>query len=1492
MSEHLSHTPAVSKQLKKLKVAVPPPFLLLSSLLFLLCVASPSSAAILSTIKFEWSYDTTLPGLSGYTIYQESQPIANIPDPYALSAELDVYLEVGAENAFTITAYDNLGNVSTPSPPHSFFVPPADETGNIPPVAKLTISSLSGPAPLTVDVSASKSIDYDGIITSSTWNFGDGGFSSYENDSHTYDTPGTYLVILEVSDNNGAIATSEATLTVSDPQATENLPPTPAIYTTTNSGPAPLDILFDGAESTDSDGTIIDYSWDFGDGSSASGIFANYTYSAIGTFTGQLSVTDDGGASASEQTVITVSASDLLNSPPLAVINATPLTGTTPLTTIFSGVDSTDSDGVIISYNWDFGDGSIASGADVSHQYITSGIYTATLTVTDDMGDTGQAQITITASEETLATTVIYTDDFTTDTSSSYTNINGTLSVLNGTAHGANWLTTLAYHNLSLGSSDHWVEAEVAYNGLSDSAGLLARLDPANKTGYTAYFGATRIHLNHLSGTSQSWIASKDGPYDKGTYALRIVVTGSTIQVYVDGMLKIEKTDTTYTDGAHAGFRIYRGSANTDVTADNLKAGIGTPPPFSQQNTAPVAQDTSFTTLEDTSANGTFIVSDLDGDPLTAAIVSNGTLGTVVITDPQAGTYSYTPTPDLNGTDTFTYKVNDGFIDSNIATVTVTITPDNDSPVALDDLFTTNEDTSALIDVLGNDTDLDGDLLSILSVEQPSHGNTTISNNQILYTPTENYHGPDSFSYLITDNLGGNTIGFVEVTVIPVNDAPTAEAGSLTLQENSAETGILTANDIDGDSLTFSIVTNGALGTAIVTNPATGEYTYTPNLDASGTDTFTFKANDGTSDSNIATCTINIEIPTVSDLSDLFLTDTSNDYENINGTITISNGVAHGSNWQTTMALHKTALDSSDHWAEATLEYNGISDTSGLIARVEPTNQTGYSVYFTAGRINLTRFVGTTQTWLALYDGSYGAGTYAVRIIITGSLIQVYVDGELRIEKNDSTYTSGANIGLRFNRGYANTDVTADNLLAGSGPPPPFSQPNNPPVTQDSSIVTNEDIQMSGILPASDPDGDQLTAKLISNGTLGTAAITDPQTGAYTYTPNANATGIDTFTFLVNDGITDSNTSTVTVTITAVNDTPIATDDLVITNEDQPVSFNVTSNDTDLDGDPLTISAVSQPANGNVTISANDMLYTPNNNFFGSDSLSYTITDPAGATATATVFITITAVNDPPVAMNTTLTTLENTSAKSFLTANDPENDPLTYILTSNGLLGTATITDSSTGAYNYTPNLNVNGTDTFSFKANDTIADSNIATVTVSIEPAAVSSSINDDFTVNSSADYSIINGTLSVLEEAAHGQNWLRTVAYHNTNLGSPDHWVEAEVLYSGVSDTGGVIARVDDSLATGYAAYFSAGRINLAKFTGNTQTWLALYNGDYKKGVYTVKLSAQGDTIEVYINGDLRIQKVDSTHKGTHAGLYLYRGSQNTDITADNFQADTLK
>ena len=174
-------------------------------------------------------------------------------------------------------------------------------------------------------------------------------------------------------------------------------------------------------------------------------------------------------------------------------------------------------------------------------------------------------------------------------------------------------------------------------------------------------------------------------------------------------------------------------------------------------------------------------------------------------------------------------------------------------PVAVDGSATTDEDTVKAITL--NATDADGDTLSYSVVTNPSHGTISISGNTATYTPTANYNGSDSFTFKANDGTTDSNTATVSINVNAVNDAPVATNGNATTNEDTVKAITLNATDADGDTLSYSVVTNPSHGTISISGNTA---TYTPTANYNGSDSFTFKANDGTTDSNTATVSINV----------------------------------------------------------------------------------------------------------------------------------------------------------------------------------------------------------------------------------------------------------------------------------------------------------------------------------------------------------------------------------------------------------------------------------------------------------------------------------------------------------------------------------------------------------------------------------------------------------------------------------------------------------
>ncbi len=255
-------------------------------------------------------------------------------------------------------------------------------------------SVTSGNAPLTVSFNGTGSTAVK-PITSYAWDFGDGHTATGNTAVNTYATPGTYNAKLTVTDSDGDKDTSIKTITVNVPP---NVPPTAAIGSSGSGGVAPYAVTFDGSASSDPDGSIVSYLWDFGNDRTATTAVASANYTQPGTYTARLTVTDNVGGTGTATKVIVVTGAP--NVPPTAVIRTVSVAGTIPLTVNLSGGNSTDPDGSIATYAWDLGNGQTATGASAQAIYTEAGSYTVTLVVTDDRGATATQTLTIEVSED------------------------------------------------------------------------------------------------------------------------------------------------------------------------------------------------------------------------------------------------------------------------------------------------------------------------------------------------------------------------------------------------------------------------------------------------------------------------------------------------------------------------------------------------------------------------------------------------------------------------------------------------------------------------------------------------------------------------------------------------------------------------------------------------------------------------------------------------------------------------------------------------------------------------------------------------------------------------------------------------------------------------------------------------------------------------------------------------------------------------------------
>src|SRR2546430_271170 len=240
-----------------------------------------------------------------------------------------------------------------------------------------------------------------------------------------------------------------------------------------------------------------------------------------------------------------------------------------------------------------------------------------------------------------------------------------------------------------------------------------------------------------------------------------------------------------------------------------------------QVNDAPQATEQDIVTTEDTAPPITLSGTDVEGDALGFRIDQSPAHGTLSGTPPDV---VYTPATNYNGSDSFTFRTNDSFEESDAATVTIIIVPANDAPIAVPQQLATNEDTELPI-TLGA-SDVEDDTLTYTILSPPGHGVLSGSAPHLTYSPAPNYSGADSFVFRVNDGQADSNEALVEINVTPVNDAPMADNQSVTTNEDNSREIIVTGSDVEGDALNYRVLSGPSHGALQGTAP---DFTYTPS---------------------------------------------------------------------------------------------------------------------------------------------------------------------------------------------------------------------------------------------------------------------------------------------------------------------------------------------------------------------------------------------------------------------------------------------------------------------------------------------------------------------------------------------------------------------------------------------------------------------------------------------------------------------------------------
>ncbi|MBK8755310.1 MAG: tandem-95 repeat protein [Candidatus Competibacteraceae bacterium] len=666
--------------------------------------------------------------------------------------------------------------------------------------------------------------------------------------------------------------------------------------------------------------------------------------------------------------------------------------------------------------------------------------------------------------------------------------------------------------------------------------------------------------------------------------------------------------------------------------------------------------------------------------------VSRPSNGTAVIS---GNTVIYTPAASFAGSDSFTYTIRDSFGQSASATVTVTVNPPGLN--AVNDTASTAAGTPVSINVLANDT---GAGITIFSVGTPSHGSAVISGSAVVYTPAPGFASPptDSFTYTIRDSFGQSASATVTVTVNPpglnaANDTASTAAGT------PVSINVL-ANDTGAGITIFSVGTPSR-GSAVISGSAV-VYTPAPGFASPPTDSFTYTITDRFGQTASATVTITINPPGLNAANDTASTAAGtpvsiNVLANDTGAGLSLNQVSRPSNGtavisgNTVIYTPAASFAGSDSFTYTIRDSFGQSASATVTVTVNPPglNAVNDTASTAAGTpVSISVLANDTGTGITIF--SVGTPSHGSAVISGSAVVYTPAPGFASPPTDSFTYT----ITDRFGQTASATVTITIN-------PPGLNAANDTASTAAGTPVS--------ISVLANDTGTGLIISQVSNPSHGSAAISS---AAVVYTPAPGFAGTDSFIYTIRDSFGQIASATVTVTVRppaldAVNDT-------AITQARTPVKILVLVNDV---GTGLAIIQVGAPAHGSAVASADGTItYTPAQNFAGTDTFTYTITDGI-STDSATVRVTVIA---PTLdAVDDTATAQTRTPVAIPVLANDVGTG-LTITQVSTPAHGAAMT--GADGAITYTSAPNFTGADTFTYTMTDGI-NTDTATVTVTVK-------------------------------------------------------------------------------------------------------------------------------------------------------------------------------
>jgi len=718
-------------------------------------------------------------------------------------------------------------------------------------------------------------------------------------------------------------------------------------------------------------------------------------------------------------------------------------------------------------------------------------------------------------------------------------------------------------------------------------------------------------------------------------------------------------------------------------------------------NNPPAATSFSLGVDEDSQAAATLAATDVDGDSLTYSIVNAPSKGTLTGTPPNL---TYKPAANASGSDSFTYRVNDGVLNSATATVSITINPLNDTPLANSGSVTTNEDLKVAAPLSA--TDPDGNVLTYTIVSPPAKGTLTGTAPNLTYNPGPNLNGSDSFSFKVSDGILESAVATVSVAITPVNDPPVANAQTTATIEDTAVAISVSGSDTEGSSLTYAIVGSPPNGTLSGNLP---NVVYTPKANFSGTDSFTYRVNDGAA--NSAAATVGITVSPVND-APVATARTLSVVKNTPAAATISGTDADGN------PLNYAVLTNPTHGA--------LSGTPPNLTYTPATGYTG-SDQFTflvndgtvdsaAATVSISVVAGnsapvaTPKTLVTNEDTNVAAtlaGSDPDGNPITFSIVSVPTKGTFSGTVPNLTYRPNANANGSDSFTFRVSDGTLQSAVATVGIT--ITPVNDTPVATARSISTVKNVTIAATLAGTDVDGNPLSYAIVTQPSNGSLSGTPPNVS---YVPNNGYVGSDRFTFRVNDGVTNSNPANVDITVgPGVNGLPLAYMRYATTMKNK--SAAVALGGIDPERLPISFRISKPPANGTLSGTPPNVIYTPTRGWSGYDTFNYVTNDGANDSAPALVTIKVKGKNIIPVAVSDAAKTAPGTAVTTVIRGSDGDGDNLTFVVKKKPLKGTLTGTPPNLV---YTPAPGFRGKDRYTFFVRDDVNSSALATIEITV--------------------------------------------------------------------------------------------------------------------------------------------------------------------------------